>query len=74
MLVLSDDPEVIARFSGPGRPVIAGGVEQVKESVGQYVDAGVDELIIPDFNLGREIDQRKAAFDRFIEEVAPEFR
>jgi F420-dependent oxidoreductase-like protein len=74
MLVLSDDPEVVERARGPGRPVIAGNVDEVKATMQQYIDAGVDELIVPDFNLGRDIGQRKQAFDRFIEEVAPEFR
>ncbi len=74
MLVLSDDPEVVERARGPGRPVIAGNVDEVKATMQQYIDAGVDELIIPDFNLGRDVEQRKEAFDRFIKEVAPEFR
>ncbi len=74
MLVLSDDPEVVERARGPGRPVIAGNVDEVKATMQQYIDAGVDELIVPDFNLGRDVEERKEAFDRFIEEVAPTFR
>ena len=74
MLVLSDDPEVVERARGGGRPVIAGNVDEVKETIQRYVDAGVDELIVPDFNLGPDVAQRKQAYDRFIEEVAPEFR
>ncbi len=73
-LVLSDDPEVVERALQPGRPMIAGNVQQVKEIIQQYVDAGVDELIIPDFNLDRDIEQRIPSYDRFINEVAPEFR
>jgi hypothetical protein len=38
-----------------------------------YIDAGVDEFIVPDFNLG--VGQRRIeAMDRFIEEVAAPFR
>ena len=38
------------------------------------VDAGVDELIIPDFTLGSNAFQRTEQMDRFITEIAPEFR
>jgi F420-dependent oxidoreductase-like protein len=73
MLILSDDPAVIERARIPGRPVIAGNVEQLQGIVRAYQDAGVDELIIPDFNLGRG-EQRAAVLDRFISEVAAPFR
>jgi len=73
MLILSDDPAAVARARVPGRPVIAGNVEQVQEIVRAYRDAGVDELIIPDFNLGRG-EQRTVVLDRFISEVAAPFR
>jgi F420-dependent oxidoreductase-like protein len=75
MVVLSDDPQAVERArSRPGLPLIAGNVAEVKEAVRAYAEAGVDELIVPDFNLGREVARRKDAYDRFIEEVAPEFR
>lgn len=74
LLILTDDQAVVERARQGGRPVIAGNVEQVKETVAAYVDAGVDELIIPDFSLGREMEPKKAVMDRFINEVAPAFR
>jgi F420-dependent oxidoreductase-like protein len=73
LLFLSDDPDVVEKARVPGRPVIAGNVEQLQEIVRQYQDVGVDELIIPDFNLGRG-EQRTATLDRFIREVAAPFR
>lgn len=73
LLFLSDDPDVVEKARVPGRPVIAGNVEQVQEIVRQYQDAGVDELIIPDFGLGRG-EQRTTILDRFIGEVAAPFR
>lgn len=73
MLTLSDDPEVVARNRAPGRPTIAGNVGEVKQIIADYKAAGVDEVIIPDFNLGRG-ERRKETYDRFITEVAPEFR
>ncbi len=73
MLTLSDDRELVARMRGPGRPAIAGNVAEVKQIVAEYRAAGVDELIIPDFNLGHGA-RRKETYDRFITEVAAEFR
>lgn len=55
-----------------GRPVIAGTVEQVRAQVADYAAAGVDELIIPDFNLGGP-EERAATYDRFMQEVVPAF-
>jgi F420-dependent oxidoreductase-like protein len=73
LLVLSDDPDVIAKSAVPGRPMIMGNVEQVQSIVGQYQEAGVDELIIPDGTLGRG-EKRAAVLDRFINDVAAPFR
>ncbi|MPZ97783.1 MAG: TIGR03560 family F420-dependent LLM class oxidoreductase [Dehalococcoidia bacterium] len=74
LLVLSDDPETLsrARERGGGR-TIAGTVPEVREVVQQYVDAGVDELIVPNFNL-RNLEGAKATYDLFQAEVAPHFR
>ena len=38
-----------------------------------YVDAGVDEFIVPDWNAGRG-SARRDFFDWFAAEVAAEFR
>ncbi len=73
MLTLTDDAELAAKMRGPGRPTIVGNVAEVQEIIGQYQEAGVDELIIPDFNLGRG-EEKKAIYDRFINEVAKPFR
>lgn len=73
LLFLSDDPAIQERARASGRPVIAGNVEQVRQVVGEYAEAGVDELIIPDFSLGRG-ERKQAVLDQFIEEVAPAFR
>ncbi|HVR28563.1 MAG TPA: LLM class F420-dependent oxidoreductase [Thermoanaerobaculia bacterium] len=72
LLYLSDDPEFLAKVRGrPGFfPMMTGGVEQIRAVVKEYADAGLDELIVPDFNLGPR--QRKIeTLDRFMEEVAP---
>ena len=74
LLFLGDEPEVQERARNAGtRPVIAGGVEQVQATIREYQDLGLDELIIPDFSLGRG-ERKMAVLDRFIKEVAPAFR
>jgi alkanesulfonate monooxygenase SsuD/methylene tetrahydromethanopterin reductase-like flavin-dependent oxidoreductase (luciferase family) len=55
------------------RPAIGGTSEQLVETVGQWADAGLDELIVPSFTLGTG-QQTRDAIDQIIEEVAPAFR
>lgn len=74
LLVLSDDPETVERMRAAGRPVIAGNAEQVRAVIQAYVDAGVDEVVIPDFNLGRDTAAKIAVMDRFASEVMARFR
>ncbi len=73
MLVLTDDQSVIERSRASGRPVIAGDAEAVRAIIREYQDAGVDEVIIPDFNMG-SAERKKATMDAFINDVAPAFR
>jgi F420-dependent oxidoreductase-like protein len=73
LLVLTDDREMIERTRASGRPVIAGNVDQARQVMREYAEAGVDELVIPDFNLGRG-ERRQATYDTFNTEVAPVFR
>ena len=75
LLFMSDDDAWLGRMRGAdlGRAAIIGTPAEVAEVVGEYAEAGVDELIVPDFNLGRP-ERRRAAYDTFIAEVAPAFR
>jgi F420-dependent oxidoreductase-like protein len=75
LLYLSDDESWLAerRHRDIGRPTIVGTPAEVVEIVAAYRDAGVDELIVPDFNLN-DLSRRKDVLDRFITEVAPAFR
>lgn len=75
ILYLSDDESWLAERRGRdiGRPTIVGTPAEVVEVVAAYRDAGVDELVVPDFNL-RDVGRRKDVLDRFISEVAPAFR
>jgi alkanesulfonate monooxygenase SsuD/methylene tetrahydromethanopterin reductase-like flavin-dependent oxidoreductase (luciferase family) len=55
------------------RPAIGGTAEQLVDTIGRWAEAGLDELVVPDFTLGQS-DQAKEALDLIIEEVAPAFR
>jgi F420-dependent oxidoreductase-like protein len=71
LLYLSDDPAFLAKVrSRPGLfPMMSGGVDEIRAVVRDYAEAGLDELIVPDFNLGPR-DRKVEVLDRFMEEVA----
>jgi len=75
LLFLSEDSAFIenVKKNVTGQATIAGNVEEVRDIVLAYRDAGVDELIVPDFTLGRR-ERKIATLDQFIEEVAPVVR
>ncbi|MFP5320719.1 MAG: LLM class F420-dependent oxidoreductase, partial [Acidimicrobiia bacterium] len=74
LLFLSDDEGYLAsmRERELPMPTIIGTPAEVVEVVGAYRDAGVDELIVPDFTLGTG-ERRTETLDRFREEVASHF-
>ena len=53
--------------------MIVGDVAEVRATLEAYRDAGVDELIVPDFNLGPR-DRKLATLDLFIREAASSVR
>ena len=55
------------------RPAVGGSVERMIDAVGAWRDAGVDEVIVPDFTLGTGAERRER-YDTIIEAVAPAFR
>ena len=62
---------------GPtGRPstqaTVSGSPAALAEAAAAYAEAGVDELIVPDFNLG-SLPDRLRLYDRFREEVFADF-
>ena len=74
LITLSDDPAVIERArAAAGFPAIAGSAEEIRDQIGRYIEAKVDEFVLPDFNLGRTIPERKEAYDRFMSDVASAF-
>lgn len=74
LLFLSDDQDFVTKMRGRdiGMKTMVGSPEQLVEIVAAYRDAGVDELIIPDFTLGTG-EKRREMLDRFRDEVAAEF-
>ena len=73
LLFLSDDESFVKKMTErSAQPVIAGNVSQVRDTVAAYKEAGVDELIIPDFTLGTgDTAQKREVLDTFINEIAP---
>lgn len=54
-------------------PMTAGTAEEIRDLIGRYSDAGVDEFILPP-NFGGSGEEDAEIRDRFIEDVAPTFR
>ena len=52
---------------------IVGTTAEIVDVVGQYMQAGLDEFALPDFNLGTSPTQRREAIERFHEEVVSAF-
>jgi F420-dependent oxidoreductase-like protein len=68
-----DEAEADRLAEAVPRPLMAGTPERMRDVVAAYAEAGLDELIVPDFTLGTG-NQKLEALDTFIDEVAPAFR
>jgi F420-dependent oxidoreductase-like protein len=75
LVFMSDDHDWLAsrRSAGIDRAAIIGTPLEVRAAMEEYAAAGVDEFIVPDFNLGRP-ERKLATLDRFISEVAAPLR
>lgn len=69
LVFLGPDGAKAAEEFGAIRPSIGGTPDQLVEIVGRYADAGVDELIFPDFTLGDQV-QTLEAIDSLARDVA----
>ena len=71
LLFMSDDEKYLEqmRSADIAMPTVIGTPEEVRETLDAYASIGVDEFIVPDFNLG-ERPQKVETLDRFITEVA----
>lgn len=75
LLFLSDDEGYLnkVRQRAPADRSIIGSVSEVRDSVAAYQEAGVKELIIPDFTLGTLIgadEKKRDLMEQFIKDVA----
>lgn len=75
LVLLTDDPARAQQFldGTGGRAAIAGTVDKVADAVAAWQAIGLDEVIIPDFTLGKG-QHRLDRMDAIIEQVAPSFR
>jgi alkanesulfonate monooxygenase SsuD/methylene tetrahydromethanopterin reductase-like flavin-dependent oxidoreductase (luciferase family) len=74
LLVFTDDDAEAERLSASSpRPLMAGTPTRLRDVLAAYAEAGLDEFIVPDGNLG-PAPAKFDVLDRFISEVAPAFR
>ena len=73
LVLLGPDGAAQAEELAKVRPAVGGTAEQMVDTVGRWDEAGLDELIVPDFTLG-DTAQAKESLDLLIEQVAPAFR
>jgi alkanesulfonate monooxygenase SsuD/methylene tetrahydromethanopterin reductase-like flavin-dependent oxidoreductase (luciferase family) len=75
LVFMSDDEAWLAkrRDQATGRPVLIGSPAEVAEQVGAYAAVGVEELIIPDWTMGR-LERAQDTLRVFWTEVAAHFR
>lgn len=76
LLFLSEDESYLKRMKSlrMPSPAIIGNVNEVRNIVAAYDEAGVKELIVPDFTLGTLIgagQEKRDLMEKFIKEVAP---
>ncbi len=75
---LERSAQVIVDLDGRGAPggwppTVRAGIQEMQEILHAYVEAGVSEFVLPDWNLGTG-SARSEALDRFLFEVALPFR
>ncbi len=73
LLLVGPDGKAKAEELSVVRPAIGGTAEELVATIGEWAEAGLDELIVPDFTLG---DRPRTAdtLDLLMAEVAPAFR
>ena len=71
--VTDDEAKAKAFREDTGRPAVAGTADDIAEAVAEWQAIGLDEVIVPDFTLGKG-QNRLDRLDLIIEQVAPQFR
>ncbi|MEM9650611.1 MAG: LLM class flavin-dependent oxidoreductase [Actinomycetota bacterium] len=74
LFFLTEDQSAIdGALSGPmGDRSIAGSNDRIVEAIGHYAEHGFDEVIVPDFTLGRNAEDRRQAYELFMAEIVPQ--
>jgi alkanesulfonate monooxygenase SsuD/methylene tetrahydromethanopterin reductase-like flavin-dependent oxidoreductase (luciferase family) len=72
LFFINDDPDTVGKIldRAPSDRTLAGSTSALADRVAEYAAIGVDEVIVPDFTLGRTADERAESYDRFWREVA----
>lgn len=70
----TNDPSKVEAIMGAptGERSIAGSNEQIVDAIGQYADMGFNEVIVPDFTLGKTPQDRIDAYERFAADILPQ--
>jgi len=75
MFFVTEDADKIAKIKAgdTGERSIAGSTEHIIDQIGQFVELGFDEVIVPDFTLGATREERFAAYELFTNDIVPSF-
>ena len=72
--ITEDQAKIDAIKAGDtGERSIAGSVAFIVDQIGEFVEMGFDEIIVPDFTLGATREDRFAAYETFTNEVVAQF-
>lgn len=70
VFVTDDDAQAEKILAGGfGSRSIAGSADRIVDDMGRYAEAGFDEFIVPDWNLGKTPQQRRESLERIDEEI-----
>ncbi len=74
LFFMTDDADKAAKISASetGPRSIAGSDDFIVNEIGRYADLGFNEVIIPDFTLGKTADDRREAYERFSASIIPQ--
>lgn len=74
LFFFTDDQERIdGALAGPmGDRSIAGSDDRIVEAIGEYAELGFDEVIVPDFTIGKTAEGRREAYERFMADIVPQ--
>jgi probable F420-dependent oxidoreductase len=72
IVFMEDDADTVAqlRENAPAGRSIVGTPSELVDTIGQYVELGFDEFIVPEWNFGRDLDERLHKIERFRTEIA----